>query len=238
MIFITSFQSFCLAGDYFMRVKNRVGLKTSRILNAIFLFGVVSLMAKGLEAVLIVEGELPFQSHVINEIQLMRDGKRGVVSQSLIHKLDSCTSTTTIRSITGDEETWHPNDRKGTRSFVVPVDNKIRGSQRTVPTNAIVYIHPHRVDPGLSLFRLGTFAYELSFAADLNRGEFSGNNTVREKRATFFRNAWCDANGYNLIELSGRIQTKEFQKAKAAKLITVDYFDSFPILDLDTILNQ
>jgi hypothetical protein len=178
-----------------------------------------------------IEGDDTFRSNVTKELQSMREGKRGLVPQTLIERLDISTAATTIKPITNEEETWHPNDRKGTRSFVVPVDTKIRGGQRNVPTGAIVYIHPNRVDPSLSLYRLGTFAYQLAVAADLNRGEFSGDYKIREKRAVFFRNAWCDSLKYSVIDVSGRIPTKEYQTAKSKGLINDENKDRFPILE-------
>jgi hypothetical protein len=82
------------------------------------------------------------------------------------------------------------------------------------------------------LFRLGTFAYELSIAMDLNYGQYSGDFKVREKRATFYRNAWCDAAKFPLIEMSGRVPAKEYQAAKAKGLIVEENAAYFPILDV------
>ena len=184
---------------------------------------------------IIMEGDEAFQTKLNKELNLMRNGDRGPVCRELLRRLDTSFSTTTIRPITSDEETWHPNDRKGTRSYVVAADTKLRGGERTSATAAILYLHPSRIDPGLSLFRLGTLVYELSTACDLNLGQFSSDFKTREKRAVFFRNAWCDALHFNLIEISNRIPTTEYQKAKTKGLIQDSYSNYFPILNLEDV---
>lgn len=181
-------------------------------------------------AVLVVEGDPSFRQLVDRELQLMRDGKRGVVCQKLVEQLDTASPQTIIRPITKDESTWHPNDRKGTRSYVVAGDTKVRGGQRDTPTEAVIYLHPQRVDPSLSLYKLGTMVYSLASAKDLNLGTFSGDFKIREKRAVFYRNAWCDSLHFPLINVSGRTQTMEYQKAKEKGLISPENQELFPIL--------
>lgn len=205
--------------------------KTTRFISLYFLFWTLLFPVLRVQALVVIEGDEAFQTKLKKEWELMKEGKRGIVSKTLIEKLEASSSTTTIRPVTQDEETWHPNDRKGTRSFVLPVDTKIRGSARLTPTAAVLYLHPNRIDPTLSLFRLGTFAYELSTAMDLNYGQYSGDFKVREKRATFYRNAWCDSQKFPLIEMSGRVPAKEYQAAKAKGLIVEENALYFPILD-------
>lgn len=186
----------------------------------------------GLHAVLkIDESDPQFYSLVLKEVTLMRQGERGVVCQTLIDRIDASTATTTIRPVTSDETTWHPNDRKGSRSFVLPLDTKVRGAERGEPTSAVLFLHPSRIDPKLSLFRLGTFVRELAQAMDLNTGAYSGDFRTREKRVIFFRNAWCDVQGFGLIEISDRIPTPEYQEAKKLGLIEASFSAFFPILD-------
>ena len=183
-------------------------------------------------AVLIVDSSDPsFHSLVVQEVDHMKKGDRGVACQILIERVEGSTVTTTIRPLTKDESTWHPNDRKGTRSHVMPLDTKVRGAERQQPTSAILYLHPRRIDPKYSLFRLGTFVHELVLAMDLNGGTYSGDYKIREKRAVFFRNAWCDALGFNLIDLSDRVPTPEYQEAKKLGLLSKEYSANFPILD-------
>ncbi len=188
-------------------------------------------------AVLTVDDSDPhFESFVIQELNNMRDGKRGIVCQILIQRIDESSSTTTIKPLTQDENTWHPNDRKGTRSHVVALDTKVRGANRNNPTSVILYIHPSRVDPNLSLFKTGSLARELAEAMDLNRGQFSGDYKIQEKRENFFRNAWRDSLGLSLISMSGRVPTDEFQEAKKKGLIEKKYADQFPILFPDQVM--
>lgn len=171
-----------------------------------------------------------FSRFVEKELSLMRDSKRGVVCQELVRRLDSATATTTIKPITKDEGTWHPNDRKGTRSHVVSMDTKVRGAARTTPTDATVYVHPSRIDPALSLFKLGTFAHLLATAMDLNMGTFSGDYKIQEKRAAFFRNGWKDSLGLEQVLVSDRVPTADYKEAKASGLLTPENAALFPIL--------
>jgi hypothetical protein len=184
-------------------------------------------------AVLVDDSDPIFSSYVRDELSAMRGGKRGIVCQVLLKRLDEATTTTMIKPITREESTWHPNDRRGTRSHVVPQDTKLRGAERSTPTGAIVYIHPNRVNPAMSLFRLGSFIYELSEAVDLNTGQFSSDYRIREKRAVFFKNAWCDSLGYGVIQMSDRVPTPEYSKSKELDLLTPAHESEFPILDPD-----
>jgi hypothetical protein len=174
-----------------------------------------------------------FEANVQKELTLMRNGKRGIVSQELVHRLDEASAPTVISPVTSDERTWHPNDRKGTRSHVVPQDTKVRGSARTIPTGALIYLHPSRIDPSFSLFKLGTFAQMLAVAMDLNLGTYPEDFKLQEKRSVFFRNAWRDSLGLELISLSDRVPTPEYEAAKKAGLIRTDQVLNFPILDPD-----
>lgn len=171
-----------------------------------------------------------FKRLVERELNQMRAGERGLVSRTLVQALDEAPATTTIKPLTRDDLTWHPNDRKGVRSHVVPMDTRVRGAERREPTDAVLYLHPSRINPKLSPFKLGTFPHELSEAKDLNLGEFSGNPVEREKRASFYRNAWRDAMGYPLLERAGEIETPEYANAKAAGLLTAANADNFPII--------
>lgn len=172
------------------------------------------------------------------EIDVMRSGKRGVVSRVLIERLEIAQATTTIKPLTRNEETWHPNDNRGTRTHVVAVDTLIRDAARNTPTDAILYVNPNHVDPKLSPYRLGTFVHYLALAMDLNTGQFSGEFQERERRAMFFRNAWCDSHGYPLFEVSERLPTTEFQMAKDAGLLTEEFAVFFPILDVDELKEE
>lgn len=194
--------------------------------------GLLSLaFVSALKAEVIVEGESPvFQNQVLAELNAMRQGKRGLVCRTLIETLDTTQSTTTIREITKDESTWHFNDRRGTRSHVKAMDNKLRGGERNVPTGAIVFLHPTRVDPKSSLFKLGTMVTQLAVAADLNTGHFSGNNVTREKRAAFYRNAWLDSMGLKISDKDDKIPTPEYRRAKEKGLLTEENKALFPIL--------
>jgi len=174
-----------------------------------------------------------FAKYVKNELDLMREGERGLVCQQLIMSFDVDTSTTVVQSLTRDEETWHPNDGRGTRSHVVADDFLVRGAARPKPTNATLYLHYTRIDPKFSSFKLGTFVHQLSIALDLNRGNFSPNYQTREKRASFYRNAWRDSLGYPLMERAGNVETPEFLLAKEQQLINDDHRDAFPILDFE-----
>jgi hypothetical protein len=182
-----------------------------------------------------VSDEIPiFKTLVENELGLMREGKRGVVCQVLIERLDQSSSTTTIKPLTKDENSWHPNDPKGTRSHVVALDTRVRQAARKIPTSVILYLHPSRIDPDLSLFKLGTFVHELAEAADLNAGLFSGDYQIQERREAFFRNAWRESLGLSLIEVSGRTSTKDYGEAKRRGLIDKKFAPFFPILNPDS----
>jgi hypothetical protein len=179
-----------------------------------------------------------FKANVVAELNLMREGKRGIVCQELVERIELSSAIASIRPVTKDEKTWHPNDSKGTRSHLVPLDTRPRGSSRKIPTSVNIFIHPSRVDPKLSLFKLGTFVYHLALALDFVEGSFSGDYKVEEKRAVFFKNAWRDALHLSLFEISDRVPTEEYQEAKAAGLITPTYRSFFPILDIATVNSQ
>jgi len=193
-----------------------------------FLLGFVPASMWG--AIEIDRSDEAFFNAATKELTAIRDGKRGLVMQTLVERLDQATPNTKIRAVTTDESTWHPNDRKGTRSHLVPQDTKIQGAERKTPTAAIVYLHPSRVDSQLSLYKLGTFAYFLAMAADLNAGQFSSDYRVRERRATFFVNAWRDSFGYSMLATSDNVTTPDYQKAKQAGLLTDEQKPNFPIL--------
>lgn len=185
---------------------------------------------------LIVDDSDPqFFSDTNRELQVMRAGGRGLVCKEVVSRLDASSVDTHIKPVTQDEKTWHPNDRKGTRSHTVALDNKVRGAERRQPTPAIVFLHPSRVDRGISLFKLGTFVSELESAMDLNAGTFFGDYKVREKRAAFVRNAWRDSMGLGLISISDRVPTDEYQRAKQLGLINEKAAAFFPILDPEAI---
>ncbi|MBV9080565.1 MAG: hypothetical protein JO102_05540 [Elusimicrobia bacterium] len=207
--------------------------KTHRIIGSILLaISICFLCRPSAPAAIVVDQADPsFQAHVNQELDALRSGRRGIVCKTLIQRLDVATATTTIRPLTSDESTWHPNDPRGIRSHVEAVDTRIRGAERKTPTSAIVFIPPARVDPGMSVFRLGTFVHELSLAADLNDGVFSSDFKTREKRASFFRNAWLDALGLKPVEMSDRVPTPEYSRAKTAGLLNDSNAHAFPILD-------
>lgn len=154
-------------------------MKTLRLFFLLTLWAPVAASA----AVEIDRQDEAFLASVSKELQAMRTGSRGIACQALIERLDGSPAMTIIRPVTEDETTWHPNDKKGTRSHIVPQDTKIQGAERRQPTGAVVYLHPSRVDPSLSLYKLGTMVYFLAMAADLNTGQFSSDYRLRERRA-------------------------------------------------------
>jgi hypothetical protein len=202
----------------------------SLIVSSVLVFG---LLGAARASIVVDTTDGVFARQVNDELALMRSGQRGVVCKNLVDRLDAATSTTTIRLLGADESTWHPNDHRGTRSWVAPQDTRIRGAERKRPTNAILYLHPTRIDPSLSLFKLGTFVHELSFAADLNEGKFAADFRVREKRASFYRNAWLDALHLRPVLVSDRVATGDYGRAKEQGLITADHAADFPILSAD-----
>ncbi len=172
-----------------------------------------------------------FAAQVLTELNLMREGKRGVACEVLVRRLDESEALVTIEPITSDEKTWHPNDRKGSRSHVVPLDTKLRSASRTSPVSSILYLHPSRIEPLLSLFKLGTFADELANAVDLAKGTYSGDYRIQTRRSAFFRNGWKDSMGGALVHLSDRVPTVDYQEAKKLGLISKEFAEIFPILD-------
>ncbi|OVE78332.1 hypothetical protein BVX98_00570 [bacterium F11] len=182
--------------------------------------------------ILIDTSDQEFFSMVQKEINSMREGKRGVVCQKLIEDLDVSLSTTIVRPLTRDDRTWHPNDHRGKRSHVVADDFLVRGAARVEQTKATFYLHPTRINSRLSSFKLGTFVHQLVHARDLNYGEFSGDYRVREKRASFFRNAWRDSLGLPILEMAGEIGINEYSYAKERGLLTEENKYFFPILDV------
>ena len=201
-------------------------MKTLHILFFITLWAPVAAMA----AVEIDRQDEAFLASVSKELQAMRVGARGVACQALVERLDGSMVMTHIRPVTEDEASWHPNDKKGTRSHIVPQDTKIQGAERKVPTGAVVYVHPSRVDPNLSLYKLGTLVYFLSMAADLNTGQFSADYRLRERRAVFFSNAWKDSLGYSLLTASDNVPTPDYQKAKLDGALIEEQKANFPLL--------
>lgn len=200
--------------------------------------GILLLIAPAATAKISVDPTDPtFMAQVEKELDLMRSGKRGVVSEELVRRLDESSATTTIKPVTKDERTWHPNDRRGTRSHVVPQDTKVRGSSRAVPTDALIYLHPSRIDSSMSLFKLGTFAQVLAVAMDLNWGTYPADFRLQEKRSVFFRNGWRDSLSLELISISDRVPTPEYAEAKKAGLLTAEYAPQFPIMDVRQALS-
>jgi len=184
-------------------------------------------------AVLAVDSSNPsFERLVQAELEKIRSGNRGLVTLQLLNRLEAAPATTTIRLLGADEATWHPNDRRGSRSHVVAADTRLRGAERTRPTDAVLYLHPSRIDPSLSLFKLGTFVHEISFAADLNEGRFSADFRLRERRASFYRNGWLDSLGLKPVLISDRVPTPEYSQAKKKGLLTEENTDGFPLLEM------
>jgi len=148
------------------------------------------------------------------------------------------TTTTTIKPLTRDEMTWHPNDSRGVRSHVVADDFKVRGAARMDPTPATIYLHFTRINPKFSAYKLGTFVHQLSEAFDLNTGRFSGKYQIRERRSSFYRNAWRDSLGFPVLEMAGDIEIKDYKVAKESGYINDDYRDQFPILKEESTEDQ
>lgn len=196
-----------------------------------FLFLLVTAITPAAAVLRVDQADPVFATNTLKELDAMRSGKRGIVCQSLIARLDVATATTTVKPLTSDEATWHPNDRKGTRSHTVALDTRVRGGERTKPTSADVFVQPARVDLAMSLFKLGSFVHELALAADLNDGRFSADYRVREKRASFYRNAWLDSLGLRPLAVSDRVLTPEYLEAKNRGLLTDANKSNFPILE-------
>ena len=220
-----------------MKLKQNISrlnrLDLSGCLFRISLFLTLMALVTPARAILRVDPSNPtFAANAQKEIEAMRSGKRGIVCQALIERLDVATATTTVRPLTSDESTWHPNDPKGTRSHTVALDTRIRGGERTKPTNADIFIQMARVDSTMSLYRLGTFVHELALAADLNDGRFSADYRTREKRASFYRNAWLDSLGLRALAVSDRVPTPEYSEAKNRGFITEANKPNFPLLEL------
>jgi hypothetical protein len=189
-------------------------------------------------ALLVDQSDQAFAQLVEAELDAMRSGHRGVVSQELISRLETAVATTTIKAITSDEATWHPNDRRGTRTHVVSLDTKPRGAARAVPTSAIIYLHTDRVNPQMSLYKQGTFAFYLAVAMDMNQGAYSADYRAQERRATFFKNAWRDALKLPSVGISDRVPTPDYAAAKKAGLITEEHRADFPIIEVEAFLRQ
>jgi hypothetical protein len=197
----------------------------------LLIWGILTVASNGKAAVRVDEADVEFKILVDNELEAMRTGKRGLVCQTMVERMDKLTVDTTIKPITNDEKTWHPNDPKGTRSHVVAVDTIMRSGSRKAPTAAVLYLNKLRANPKLSVFKLGTFVHSMATAMDLNMGVFSGDYKVREKRASFFRNAWRDSMSLGYFETSGDVKTHDYQLAKKMGLIIPENKDYFPILD-------
>lgn len=203
---------------------------------ALLIWGVF--LVPGQAGIRVDQSDPQFFKNVTRELDIMRAGKRGIVGKTMMERMDLAVATTTIKPITRDENTWHPNDTRGIRTHVVAVDTLIRDAARTVPTDAILYLNPNHIDPKLSSFKLGAFVHNLALAMDLNIGEFSGDFQERERRAMFFRNAWRDSMDLPLFEMSERVPTTEYQMAKDSGLISEEYAIFFPILDVDELKEE
>lgn len=195
------------------------------------LAGILALPLRGgMAGYRIDQSDPEFATMVENELDRLRRGDRGLACQQLARRFDMASATTTITPLTREESTWHPNDRKGFRSHVVPQDVKVRGAARPDPTQAVFYLHPNHINPKISSYKLGTFVHVLSEATDLNEGAFPGSRRIREKRASFYRNAWRDSQGYPLLNMSGGGATTEYQEARKLGLVLEENSDKFPIL--------
>ena len=123
--------------------------------------------------------------------------------------------TITLRPITDDRATWHP-DGDRTRGHTEADDGRRRGTGRSVPTPAIVYIPRDTVDPASAHWRNGLLVHELVHAIDLAFGRYNRDYTVRERRAVFIQNIWRDRIGFPLRkDYHGRFATLDYQYAKS-----------------------
>jgi hypothetical protein len=121
----------------------------------------------------------------------------------------------TVRPITDDRATWHP-DGDRTRGHTEPDDGRKRGSGRSAPTPAIIFIPRDTVDPASAHWRNGLLVHELVHAIDLAYGRYNRDYTVRERRAVFIQNIWRERTGFPLRrEYHGRFATLDFQYAKS-----------------------
>lgn len=184
-------------------------------------------------AIEIDQSDNSFYINVKDEIKKMKTGARGLACKALVEQMEAASANILIRPLTRDENTWHPNDKKGKRSHVVAMDTKIRDAAREKPTNATIFLSDDQVNPKLSLFRVGGFVRYFALGMDLARGQFSDSYILRQKRSVFFQNAWRDSMGFELLDNSSRIPTDEYQKAKAAGLIIEEFSEFFPIMDIN-----
>ena len=122
-------------------------------------------------------------------------------------------ATITIRPITDDRATWHPDGDRN-RGHTDPDDGRPKSDGRTTPTNAIIYVPPDVVETRSTHWKDGLLVHELVHALDLAYGRYDRSDRVRERRAVFFQNVWRAGLRYKLrTAYHGRFATLDYQEA-------------------------
>lgn len=179
------------------------------------------------DAKLLIGGDNAFKKNVSNYLaEASRNSNR---LSKLIAYAKNSPKTIRINPITNDPATWHTSGEKS-RSHTEAIDNKKRGHERRMPTDAVVFINVNRIDPNHKSYKNGTLIHELAHAVDLANGKYNGDYKIREKRAVFFENIWRHFNGKKLrTDYHGRFPTTEYQEAIANR--TIDKFVRFYFAD-------
>ena len=94
-----------------------------------------------------------------------------------------------FRPIIDDPVTWH-RDGDRNRGYTDPADGGKKSLGRSQPTDAVIYIPRHAVEPGSPRWKSGLLVHELVHALDLIEGRYHPSDPVRERRATFVQNVW------------------------------------------------
>jgi hypothetical protein len=119
-----------------------------------------------------------------------------------------------VRPMTADPKTWSAQGSR-TEAHTVPDDGQPKNLGRTRPTGATVFIPPDTLDPQSSRWKSGVLPHELTHALDLANGRYSPDAAIRERRATFMQNAWCEHLGSPpRASYHGRFDTLDWQEAK------------------------
>lgn len=122
-------------------------------------------------------------------------------------------ATITLRPITADRATWHP-DGDRTRGHTQPGDGLPRSNGRDRPTDAVVHLPPDTFVPGSARWKGGLLVHELVHAIDLAYGRYHPAVSIRERRAVFLQNVWRASQGVALrTSYHGRFATTDLQQA-------------------------
>ena len=185
-------------------------IKTAQTILFLFLVNYSGLI----NAEILIDGSSDFEIKVITHLYEAKNSSPYLAQ--LIGRIQSSSSTITIKPITNDRSTWHKSGKKS-RSHTKALDNKSRGAERNTATNSIIYINKNRINQNHKSYRSGTLIHELVHAYDLANGKYNRKYPIREKRAIFFQNIWRDTHSKKLrTHYHRRFETKEYQRAKNA----------------------